>query len=52
MLLRGAHAIVIERVCRALLQPEIFDLSHKTNVKLDPTWASGRLKSVVDEARA
>ena len=52
MLLRGTHAIVIERVCRAVLPPEIFDLSHKTNVKLDPTWASGRLKSVVDEARA
>ena len=52
MLLSGAHATVVERVCRAVLPPEIFDPCCNTNVKLDPTWASGRLKSVVDEARA
>ena len=52
MLLRGAHATVVERVCRAVLPREIFDPCCNTNVKLDPTWTSGRLKSVVDEARA
>ena len=30
MLLRGTHVTVVERVCRAVLPPEIFDLSRNT----------------------